>query len=67
MPSPLFALLAGRALPQARQLVRVARFADVARELRDGFDELEGKAARIEALEQRVTELERRAEERAKS
>ena len=47
--------------------MRVARFADVARELREGFDELEGKAARIEALEQRVSELERRAEERAKS
>jgi len=61
--NPLLALLAARALPQARQVVRAVRLADTVRDLREQFDDLEAQVARMESLDRRVTALEQRLED----
>lgn len=55
-------LVAGRAVPRARQLIQAARLAEVMRDLRDGLDDLDEKTGRLERLEQRISELEQRAD-----
>jgi hypothetical protein len=66
MANPLLALLAGRALPQAQQVVWAVRLADVVRDLREGLDHLETQATRLESVDRRVTALERRLEDGGK-
>jgi hypothetical protein len=66
MANPLLALLAGRALPQAQQVVWAIRLADVVRDLGERLDDLETLATRIESFDRRVTALERRLEDGGK-
>ena len=55
-------LVAGRAVPRARQLIQAAGLAEVMRDIRSGLDDLDEKTGRLERLEQRISELEQRAD-----